>query len=184
VTYERGRVSASLRDDGLEATGLRMRGQRRAVQPQEAGPSSADPCMAPQAAVALAAILRIGRPRYRDDMRDFLYYSSLLLLGFAWYRFGQKQLRKAPFDENGAPTQGLVGPVGFLMSVGVGGAIVFFILRALVRGEVPCVGKGCAGQVYTLAAHASAYWANVLFLVWLALALGYALYVTLKIWFR
>ncbi|MBN8793232.1 MAG: hypothetical protein J0I01_13485 [Stenotrophomonas nitritireducens] len=117
-------------------------------------------------------------------MRDLLYYSLLLLLGFAWYRFGQKQLRKAPFDENGAPTQGLVGPVGFLMSVGVAGAFLFVIVRALARGEITCVGKGCAGQVYTLAANASAYWANVLFLVWLVLALAYALYVTLKIWFR
>lgn len=117
-------------------------------------------------------------------MRDFLYYSSLLLLGFAWYRFGQKQLRKEPFDENGAPTQGLVGPIGFLMTAGVAGYALFAVMRALVRGEVPCVGKGCAGQLYTLAAHAGAYWANLFFLVWLVLALGYALYVTLKIWFR
>ncbi len=117
-------------------------------------------------------------------MRDRLYYSLLLLLGFAWYRFGQTQLRKAPFDENGAPTQGLVGPVGFLMSVGVAGAFLFAIVRALARGEIACVCKGCAGQVYTLATNASAYWANVLFLVWLVLALAYALYVTLKIWFR
>ena len=26
---------------------------------------------------------------YRDHMRDFLYYASLLLLGIAWYWFGQ-----------------------------------------------------------------------------------------------
>ncbi|MGE8220113.1 MAG: hypothetical protein ACN6OU_10175 [Stenotrophomonas acidaminiphila] len=184
MAYERGWVSASLRDGGSEATGLRMRGQRRAREPQEAGTLSANPCRAPQAAVALAAILRIGRPRYRDDMRDFLYYSSLLLLGWAWYRFGQKQLQKAPFDENGAPTQGLVGPVGFLMTAGVAGYALFAVLRALVRGQIPCLGKGCAGQVYTLVAHAGTYWANVLFLVWLVLALGYGLYVTLKIWFR
>ena len=117
-------------------------------------------------------------------MRDLLYYSSLFLLGLAWYRFGQKRLRKAPFDEHGAPTQGLVGPLGFLMTAGVAGYALFAVLRALLRGEIPCVGKGCAGQVYTLAAHTSAYWANVFFLVWIALALGYALYVTLKIWFR
>ena len=121
---------------------------------------------------------------YRDYMRDFLYYALLLLLGFAWYRFGQQQLRKEPFDENGAPTQGLVGPVGFLMTTAVAGYCLFAVLRALVRGEVPCVGKGCAGQVYTLATNTSAYWANVFFMVWLVLALGYALYVTLKIWFR
>ena len=68
-------------------------------------------------------------------MRDFLYYSSLLLLGWAWYRFGQKQLQKAPFDENGAPTQGLVGPVGFLMTAGVAGYALFAVMRALTALE-------------------------------------------------
>ena len=57
-------------------------------------------------------------------------------------------------------------------------------LRALIRSEVSCLGKGCQTQVYTLAAHAGDYWANMFYLAWLVLALGYALYVTLKIWFR
>ena len=54
----------------------------------------------------------------------------------------------------------------------------------LARGEVPCVGKGCAGQIYTLAEQAGPYWANVFFLLWCVLAFGYALYVTLRIWLR
>lgn len=46
------------------------------------------------------------------------------------------------------------------------------------------IGKGCAGQIYTLAEHAGPYWANLFFLVWLVLALGYAMYVTVRIWTR
>ena len=46
------------------------------------------------------------------------------------------------------------------------------------------MGKGCAGQIYTLAEQAGPYWANVFFLLWCVLAFGYALYVTLKIWLR
>jgi hypothetical protein len=38
--------------------------------------------------------------------------------------------------------------------------------------------------VYTLAMHAGEYWSNVFYVVWLVLALGCALCVTLKIWFR
>lgn len=121
---------------------------------------------------------------HRDDRRDFVYYSFVLLLGCAWYRFGQKQLQKGHIDENGEPTQGLVGPVGFLMTAAVTCYSAFAVVQALVLREVPCVGKGCAGHVYTLATNASAYWANVFFMAWLVIALGYAMYVTLKIWFR
>ncbi|WP_369632912.1 MULTISPECIES: hypothetical protein [unclassified Variovorax] len=108
----------------------------------------------------------------------------MLLLGYAWYRYGQKLLRKGYRDEKGELTQGLVGPVGFLLTAGVTCYLFFAMLRALVRGEVPCVGKGCVGQVYTLAAHAGDYWANLFFLAWCVLGLGYAMYVTLRIWFR
>ncbi|KQX87156.1 hypothetical protein [Variovorax sp. Root473] len=117
-------------------------------------------------------------------MRSFIYYALMLLLGFAWYRFGQKLLRKGYRDENDELTPGVVGPFGFLLAGGVACYLFFAVLRALVRGEVPCVGKGCAGQVYTLAAHAGEYWANLFFLAWCVVGLGYALYVTLKIWFR
>jgi len=82
-------------------------------------------------------------------MRAFLYYALMLLLGYAWYRYGQKLLRKGYRDEKGELTQGLVGPVGFLLTAGVTCYLFFAMLRALVRGEVPCVGKGCVGQVYT-----------------------------------
>ncbi|WP_432726624.1 hypothetical protein [Variovorax sp. W6] len=117
-------------------------------------------------------------------MRDVLYYSLMLLLGFAWYRFGQNLLRKGLRDENDQFTQGIVGPVGFLMAAGVACYLLFAVLRALVRGEVPCVGKACSGQLYTLAAHAGEYWANLFFMAWIVVALGYAMYVTLRIWFR
>ena len=43
-------------------------------------------------------------------MRAFLYYALMLLLGYAWYRYGQKLLRKGYRDEKGELTQGLVGP--------------------------------------------------------------------------
>jgi len=117
-------------------------------------------------------------------MRTFFYYALMLLLGFAWYRYGQKLLRQGYRDEKGELTQGVVGPVGFLMVAGVTCYLFFAMLRGLVRGEMSCVGKGCAGQVYTLAAHAGDYWANLFFVAWLVLALSYAMYVTLKIWFR
>jgi hypothetical protein len=117
-------------------------------------------------------------------MRDLLYYSVMLLLGYAWYRFGQNQLRKGYRDENDQRTEGFVGSVGFLMTAGMSCYLLFALLRALVRGEVPCVGKGCRSQIYTLAANAGEYWANMFFLLWIVLALGYALYVTARIWFR
>lgn len=117
-------------------------------------------------------------------MRPFLYYASMLLLGFAWYRFGQRLLRKGWRDEKGELTEGLAGPAGLLVAAVAACGLFFFALRALVRGEVSCVGKGCAGQIYTLAASPGDYWANVFFLLWCVLALGYAGYVTLRIWFR
>lgn len=117
-------------------------------------------------------------------MRSVLFYSLMLLLGYAWYRFGQNLLRKGYRDENDQVTQGIVGPVGFLMCGGVACYLLFAFLRALVRGEVPCIGRGCKMQVYTLAASAGEYWANMFYMLWLVLALGYALYVTFKIWFR
>ncbi|MET3496286.1 hypothetical protein [Variovorax boronicumulans] len=117
-------------------------------------------------------------------MRSFIYYSLMLLLGFAWYKFGQKLLRKGYRDERGELTEGMVGPVGFLMCAGVACYLFFAMMRALIRGEVPCLGRGCQGVVYTLAANAGDYWANMFFMLWLVLGLGYALYVTYKIWFR
>ncbi|MDM0086572.1 MULTISPECIES: hypothetical protein [unclassified Variovorax] len=117
-------------------------------------------------------------------MRPFLYYTALLLLGFAWYHVGQRLLRKGYRDEKGELTPGLAGPAGLLVAAAVACFLFFSMLRALVRGEVPCVGKGCAGQLYTLAASPGDYWANVLFLLWCVLALGYAVYVTLRIWLR
>ncbi|MDM0073703.1 hypothetical protein QTH90_04890 [Variovorax sp. J2P1-59] len=117
-------------------------------------------------------------------MRNVIYYALMLLLGFAWYRFGQNLLRKGHRDENGELTKGLVGPVGFLLTGVVACCLFFAVLRALVRGEVSCVGRGCEVQVYTLAANSGEYWANLFYLVWCVLALGYAMYVTLKIWFR
>ena len=117
-------------------------------------------------------------------MLTFLYYALMLLVGFVFYRHGQKLLRQEYRDRNGEPTQGMVGPVGFLVLGAVGCYLLFALLRALARGEVPCVGKGCAGQIYTLADQAGPYWANVFFLLWCVLAFGYALYVTLKIWLR
>jgi len=117
-------------------------------------------------------------------MLTAIYYALMLLLGFAWYRLGQNLLRKGRWDENGERTEGVVGPVGLLMATGVACYLLFAFLRALVRGEVPCVGKACRMQVYTLAANAGEYWANMFFLAWMVLGLSYAVYVTLKIWFR
>jgi hypothetical protein len=117
-------------------------------------------------------------------MLSALYYTLMLLLGFAWYKFGQNLLRKGYRDENDERVEGLVGPVGFLVAAGVGCYLLFALLRALFQGQVPCVGKTCRMQIYTLAANAGEYWANTFFLAWMVLGLGYALYVTWKIWFR
>ncbi|MGO4396470.1 hypothetical protein AB4Z46_34515 [Variovorax sp. M-6] len=117
-------------------------------------------------------------------MRTAIYYSLMLLLGFAWYKFGQNLLRKGHRDENGELTQGFVGPVGFLVTAIVACGLSFALLRALLRGEVSCLGRGCKMQIYTLAVHAGEYWANVFYPAWMVLGLGYAMYVTFKIWFR
>ncbi|WP_454914351.1 hypothetical protein [Variovorax gossypii] len=117
-------------------------------------------------------------------MRHLIYYLLLLLLAFFWYRYGQKLLREGPRDENDELVKGPLGPVGLFMSAGIACTLFFFMLRALIRREVPCVGKGCQAQLYTLAANAADYWANMFFLLWMVLGLGYAVYVTLRIWFR
>lgn len=117
-------------------------------------------------------------------MLTAIYYLLMLLLGFAWYKFGQNLLRKGYRDERGERTEGFVGPVGFLVTAVAGCYLLFALLRALLRAEVPCIGKACKMQVYTLAANAGEYWANMFFLAWIVLALGYAMYVTLKVWFR
>ena len=117
-------------------------------------------------------------------MRSLVYYSLMLLVGFVWYRLGQHMLRKGYRDENDQRTEGFVGPFGFIFTAGLSCYFVFALLRALIRAEVPCLGRGCNVHVYTLAAHASDYWANMFYLLWLVLALVYALYVTGKIWFR
>ena len=117
-------------------------------------------------------------------MRTAIYYALMLLLGLAWYKFGQNLLRKGYRDVNGEVTQGFVGPVGFLVSAVVAWGLLFALIRALTRGEVSCLGRGCKMQMYTLAAQAGEYWANVFFLAWMVLGLGYAMHVTFKIWFR
>ncbi|MGJ7527320.1 hypothetical protein [Variovorax sp. GB1P17] len=117
-------------------------------------------------------------------MLTALYYLLMLLLGYAWYKFGQNLLRKGYRDENDQRTEGLVGPLGLLVISAVACYLLFALLRALVRGEVSCIGRGCKTHVYTLAAHAGDYWANMFYLAWMVLGLSYAVYVTLKIWFR
>ncbi|OAK64465.1 hypothetical protein A3K87_13775 [Variovorax paradoxus] len=117
-------------------------------------------------------------------MRQVIYYSLMLLLGFFWYRYGQKLLRQGPRDENDELAKGPLGPVGLLMSAGIACTLFFFMMRGLIRREIPCVGKGCQSQLYTLAANAADYWANMFFLLWMVLGLGYAVYVTLRIWYR
>lgn len=117
-------------------------------------------------------------------MRELLYYSLMLLLGLAWYRYGQTLLAKGFRDETGEPTQGVVGPIGFLVCAGVASYLLFAVLRALARGEIACAGRGCGSQVYTLAGQPGQFWANIFFLSWMVLAIGYGMYVTFKIWTR
>lgn len=52
-------------------------------------------------------------------MRHLIYCALMLLLGFAWYKFGQNLLRKAPRDESGERTKELLGPFGFLVTAGI-----------------------------------------------------------------
>lgn len=117
-------------------------------------------------------------------MVAILYYALMLLLGFAVYRYGQKQLNQGFRDENDEITKPPLGPVGFVVCAAVACFLSFGLLRALVKGQIECVGKGCRGQVYTLAEQAGQYWGNVFFLAWMALFLAYALYVTFKMWSR
>lgn len=117
-------------------------------------------------------------------MRTALYYFLMLLLGFAWYWYGQRLLRKKRWNDKGERTEGLTGPFGLLVVIAITGYLSFAFLRALITAEVPCVGKACRMQVYTLAANAGEYWANMFFIGWMVLGLSYAVYVTLKIWFR
>lgn len=117
-------------------------------------------------------------------MLTLVYYALMLLVGYVFYRYGQKLLNQGLRDENDEFTKPPVGPIGFLLVAGLGCYLLFEALRAMVLREIPCVGKGCAGQVYTLAEHSGQYWANLFFVVWLVLALGYTMYVTIKIWTR
>jgi hypothetical protein len=124
-----------------------------------------------------------SQPRH-DDMLTATYYALMLLLGYFWYRYGKKLLDQGLRDENDEFTKPPLGPVGFLLVAGVTCYLAFEALRALVLGKIPCVGKGCKSQIYTLAEHSGQYWANLFFVVWLVVALGYAMYVTIKIWNR
>jgi hypothetical protein len=117
-------------------------------------------------------------------MLTVLYYALMLLVGYVWYRYGQKLLNQGARDENDEFTKPPLGPVGFLLVAGIGCYLLFEALRAIVMRQIPCVGKGCHGQIYTLAEHAGPYWANLFFVAWLVAALGYAMYVTMKIWLR
>jgi hypothetical protein len=117
-------------------------------------------------------------------MRDFLYYSLMLLLGIAWYMYGQRLLRKGHRDENDELNKGPLGPFGLVMTAVITCCLLFALLRAAIRREISCLGKACHGQLYTLAENAGDYWSNMFFLLWMVLGLGYAIYVTLRIWFR
>ncbi|WP_428001230.1 hypothetical protein [Acidovorax sp.] len=115
-------------------------------------------------------------------MIDIIYYTLMLLLGYAVYRYGQKQLAKGYRDENDEVTKPPLGPVSFVVCAAITGFLSFGLLRALARGEIECVGKGCRGQVYTLAEQAGQYWSNMFFLAWIVLFLAYILYVTFRMW--
>jgi hypothetical protein len=124
-----------------------------------------------------------ARPRLHT-MLTLLYYALMLLVGYVWYRYGQKLLNQGLRDENDEFTKPPVGPVGFLLISGIAAYLLFAAVRALVLGEIPCVGKGCANQIYNVAEHSGQYLANLFFVVWMVAALGYAMYVTVKIWLR
>lgn len=117
-------------------------------------------------------------------MLAIIYYTLMLLLGYAAYRYGQKLLAKGYRDENDEVTKPPLGPVSFMVCGAIACFLFFALLRALARGEIECIGKGCRGQVYTLAEQAGQYWGNVFFLAWMALFLAYALYVTFRMWSR
>ncbi|MDR0213765.1 MAG: hypothetical protein LBJ15_07135 [Comamonas sp.] len=113
-----------------------------------------------------------------------LYYLLMLLLGFAWYKFGQNLIRKESRGESDLSTKGLVGPVGLLVTSAVAIYLLFALVRSLIRGEVSCIGKGCKVHAYTLATNAGDYWANIFYIAWMVFGLSYAVYVTIKIWYR
>jgi len=117
-------------------------------------------------------------------MLTLTYYALMLLVGYFWYRHGQKLLNQGRRDENDELTKPPVGPISFLFIAGFVCYLLFEALRAVVLLQIPCVGKGCRGQLYTLAEHSGQYWANLFFVVWMVLALGYTMYVTIKIWTR
>ena len=117
-------------------------------------------------------------------MMTLAYYALMLLVGYFFYRYGQKLLRQGRRDKNDELTKPPVGPISFLFVAGLACYLSFEALRALVLQEIPCVGKGCTGQIYTLAQHSGQYWANLFFVVWIVLALGYTMYVSIKIWTR
>ena len=117
-------------------------------------------------------------------MLTFTYYALMLLVGYVWYQYGQKLIHQGPRGEDGEFTKPPVVPIGFLVVTGLACYLSYEALRALVLQEIPCIGKGCKGQLYTLAEHSGQYWANLFFVVWMVLALGYAVYVTIKIWMR
>lgn len=120
-----------------------------------------------------------------QNMLRFLYYFLTLVVCYVFYRYGQKLLRKGYRDEEtGEPTQGMLGPIGFLLCGGFACFLWFAVLRALAWGEVQCAGKGCKGQTYTLAAHPGPFWDNIFYLVVMALLMSYGVYVTFKIWTR
>ena len=113
-----------------------------------------------------------------------LYYLLMLMLGFAWYKFGQNLIQKGYRDENDERAEGIVGPVGLIVISAADCYFLFAFVRALVRGEVSCIGKGCKAHVYTLVANTGDYWANMFYLVWMVFGLSYTVYVTVKIWLR
>lgn len=115
-------------------------------------------------------------------MLTILYYALMLLVGYVWFRYGQKLIQQGPRDKNDEITKPPLGPIGFLVVAGLTSYLAYEALRALVLQQIPCVGKSCKGQIYTLAEHAGPYWANLFFVAWLTLAMGYALYVTVKVW--
>lgn len=113
-----------------------------------------------------------------------LYYVLMLALGYAVYRYGRKLLAQGLRDESGEIAKPPLGPVGFVVCAAIACFLGFGLLRALFQGQIECIGKGCRGQVYTLAEQAGQYWGNVFFLAWMVAFLAYALYVSFRIWTR
>lgn len=114
-------------------------------------------------------------------MRHVIYYSLMLILGFAFYNYGQNLLHKPSSDGSVERTKGVKGAFGLTVMAGVNFYLAFLMLRALALQEVECLGKGCNVQLYTLAANGAEYWSSMFYLLWMVLGLSYAMYVTLKI---